>query len=108
MLSEEMRYRLMRLIEESPRMSQRDVARELGISLGRVNFCVQALIRQGWVKAIRFKNSRNKRGYTYLLTQRGMDEKAMLTLEFLRIKMREYEVLRAEIERIQQDVEHRA
>jgi EPS-associated MarR family transcriptional regulator len=108
MLSEEMRYRLMRLIEENPQMSQRDVARELGISLGRVNFCVQALVRQGWVKAIRFKNSRNKLAYTYLLTQRGMEEKAALTLEFLRIKTREYEALCAEIELIRQDVNRRA
>jgi len=108
MLSEEMRYRLMRLIEENPQMSQRDVATELGISLGRVNFCVQALIRQGWIKAIRFKNSRNKLGYTYLLTRRGIEEKAALTLEFLRIKMREHEALCAEIERIRQDVKRGA
>jgi EPS-associated MarR family transcriptional regulator len=108
MFSEELRYRLMRLIEEKPGMSQRDAARELGISLGRVNFCVQALIRQGWVKAVRFKNSRNKLAYMYLLTQRGMEEKVALTLEFLRIKTLEYETLCAEIERIEQDVKRRA
>src|ERR1700739_2892300 len=105
MLGDEMRYKLMRLLEANPGMSQRDAARELGISLGKANYCVQALIRKGWVKATRFKNSRNKMAYMYLLTPRGIEEKASLTLEFLQIKMREYQVLRAEIEQIRRDVE---
>jgi EPS-associated MarR family transcriptional regulator len=105
MLSDETRYKLMRLLEEKPGISQRDTARELGVSLGKANYCVQALIRKGWVKATRFKNSRNKMAYMYLLTPRGIEEKASLTLEFLQIKMREYQVLRAEIEQIRRDVE---
>jgi EPS-associated MarR family transcriptional regulator len=105
MLGDEVRYKLMRLLEANPGMSQRDAARELGISLGRLNYCVQALIRKGWVKATRFKNSRNKAAYMYLLTHRGIEEKASLTLAFLQIKMREYETLRAEIEQIRQEVE---
>jgi len=108
MLSDETRYKLMRLLESNPGMSQRDVARELGISLGKVNFCVQSLIRKGWVKATRFTNSRNKAAYMYLLTPRGLEKKASLTLAFLRIKMREYEILSAEIEQIRRDVERSA
>ena len=107
MLGDEVRYKLMRLLEANPGMSQRDAARELGISLGRLNYCVQALIRKGWVKATRFKNSRNKAAYMYLLTPRGIEEKASLTLAFLQIKTREYETLRAEIEQIRQEVERR-
>lgn len=103
MLTNETRYRLMRLLEAKPEMSQRDVARELGISVGKVNYCVQALVRKGLVKAARFKNNRNKAAYMYLLTPRGIDEKARLTVEFLQMKMREYENLRAEIEQIRRE-----
>ena len=104
-LAHEMRYKLMRLLEANPRVSQRDAARELGISVGKVNYCVQALIRKGWIKATRFKNNRNKAAYMYLLTPRGIEEKTSLTLEFLQIKMHEYEALCAEIEQIRKEVE---
>lgn len=96
-------YKLMRLLEANPGMSQRDLARELGMSLGKVNYCVRELIKKGWIKAANFKNSQNKIAYMYLLTPRGLDEKASLTLEFLRIKVREYEALRAEIEEMQRE-----
>src|SRR5580692_5749727 len=105
MAGEEIRYKLMRLLEANPRMSQREAARTLGVSLGKVNYCVQALIRKGWIKASRFKNSHSKAAYMYLLTPRGIEEKASLTVEFLQIKMREYEVLRAEIDQIRREVE---
>ena len=103
-LSDEMRYRMMRLLETHPQMSQRDAARELGISLGKANYCVRALVSKGLVKVDLFKNSTNRAAYMYLLTRRGMEEKARLTVEFLRVKMSEYEELRAEIELIQQDI----
>lgn len=105
MLGDETRYKLMRLLEAHPGMSQRDMARELGISLGMVNFCVRALIRKGWVKAIRFTNRRNKAAYMYLLTPRGVEEKASLAVDFLRVKTREYEMLSAEIEQVRREVE---
>jgi EPS-associated MarR family transcriptional regulator len=105
MLSDEMRYKLMRLLQANPQMSQRRVARELGISVGKVNYCVQALVRKGLVKARRFKNSRNKAAYSYLLTPRGLEEKTGLTLRFLQVKIREYEVLRAEIAQISAEVD---
>ena len=105
MLTDEMRYKLMRLLEANPRLSQRDAAHELGISLGRVNFCVRALVRAGLIKATRFKNSRNKAAYMYLLTPRGIETKAGLTLRFLQLRLREYEQLRAEIEQIRREAE---
>lgn len=97
----------MRLLEANPELSQRDVAQELGISLGKTNYCLRALVRKGWIKAINFKNSRNKAAYMYLLTPRGVDEKGRLTVKFLQIKMREFEALRAEIEQMQRETEGR-
>src|ERR1700694_6281787 len=107
MLSDEMRLKLMRLFEANPKASQRDVASEFGISLGKVNYCLQALMNKGWIKASRFKNSRNKAAYRYLLTPRGIEEKAALTVRFLQIKMREYETLRAEIEQLRREAQSR-
>jgi EPS-associated MarR family transcriptional regulator len=104
-LTDEVRYRLMRLLEANPRLSQRDAARELGISLGKLNFCVRALVRKGLLKATRFKNSRNKAAYMYLLTPRGIEEKAVLTVRFLQLRIREYEALREEIEQIRREAE---
>ena len=98
-----MYYKLLRLLEANPEMSQRDAARELGISLGKVNYCLQALIHKGWLKASRFRNSHNKKAYMYLLTPRGIEEKAKLTMRFLQIKMNEYERLREEIEQIRRE-----
>jgi EPS-associated MarR family transcriptional regulator len=102
-LSDEVRYRLLKLLDANPQLSQRDVARELGISLGKVNYCLRALMRRGSIKASRFTNSRNKAAYMYLLTPRGIEEKVRLTFKFLRIKLREYETLRDEIEQIRRD-----
>jgi len=99
-----MRYRLMRLLAANPQMSQRDVARELGISLGKVNYCLRALVRRGWVKARNFKNSRNKAAYMYLLTPQGIEAKGALALRFLHIKQQEYENLRREIEQVRLEV----
>jgi EPS-associated MarR family transcriptional regulator len=95
-----MHYKLLRFFETHPGMSQREAARELGISLGKLNYCVQALVCKGWVKAAHFKNNRNKKAYMYLLTPRGIEEKSRLTVRFLQIKMREYETLRLEIEQM--------
>jgi EPS-associated MarR family transcriptional regulator len=96
-------YRVLRLLDENPEMSQRDVARSLGVSLGKVNYCLRALVKKGWVKATNFKNSRNKAAYMYVLTPRGIEKKARLTVEFLTIKMREYERLRAEIRQMRRE-----
>ena len=96
-------YKLMRLLEANPEMSQRDIARELGVSLGKVNYCLRALISKGWIKATNFTNSQNKAAYMYLLTPRGIEQKATLTMRFLQIKMREYETLRDEIKQMRRE-----
>jgi EPS-associated MarR family transcriptional regulator len=96
--------KLMRLLEANPSMSQRDVASAFGISVGKVNYCLKALAHKGWIKANRFRSSRNKAAYRYLLTPRGIEQKAVLTARFLRIKMREYETLRAEIAQLRREV----
>jgi EPS-associated MarR family transcriptional regulator len=107
-LSDEVRYNLLRLLEANPAMSQRDVARQLGISLGKVNFCVQALVEKGILKATNFKNSKRKAAYMYLLTPRGIEEKAQVTARFLQKKIQEYEELRADIARIREEVSRNA
>lgn len=104
MISDEYRYKLLKLLAARPNVSQRELARELGISLGKVNYCLTALINKGWVKAQNFKNSDSKRAYAYLLTPGGIEEKAQVTFSFLRRKMDEYEALRAEIEDLRHEV----
>lgn len=105
MLTDEMRYKLMRLLEAKPELSQRDVARRLGVSVGKVNYCLQALARKGWIKAANFKNSQNKAAYMYLLTPRGIEQKAALTVRFLKVKLIEYQALRVEIEQMRREAE---
>ena len=102
-MNDETYYELFHLLDVDPEMSQRDLARELGISLGKTNYCLRALIRKGWIKAANFKNSQNRTAYMYLLTPRGVEEKAKLTLRFLQLKVHEYETLRVEIEQLQQE-----
>lgn len=95
---EEVRYRLMRLIEERPQITQREVAQELGVSLGKINYCLQALVDKGHIKLANFRRNPNKRHYAYLLTAAGIEAKAELTLKFLRRKMNEYDRLKREID----------
>lgn len=108
MLTEEIRYRLLKLLEPNPRLSQRQLARELGISLGKVNYCLNALVAKGWIKVANFKNSRNKSAYMYLLTPRGFEEKARVTARFLQTKMQEYQALKNEIEQVREEAERQA
>lgn len=97
-LDDEARYRLLRLLADNPELSQRELARELGTSLGKANYCLKALLDRGYVKAVNFKNSRNKRGYLYQLTPTGIAAKAAATRRFLILKEAEYERLHVEIE----------
>ena len=84
----------MRILEDTPDLTQRKLAEMLGISVGGINFCLNALIEKGFVKVANFQKSKNKFGYVYLLTPRGIAKKASLTRGFLRRKMNEYEELR--------------
>ena len=92
------RLQVMRILEDTPDLTQRELAEMLGISVGGINFCLKALIEKGFVKVSNFQKSKNKFGYVYLLTPRGIAEKASLTRIFLQRKMNEYEELRGEIE----------
>jgi EPS-associated MarR family transcriptional regulator len=103
----ETQYKVMRLLEANPEMSQRDVARALGVSVGKVNYCLRALVVKGCIKATNFRNSHNKAAYMYLLTPRGVNEKARLTVEFLQRKVREYEALRDEIREMRRETSAR-
>jgi len=103
-LSDENRYQLLKLLEENPEMSQRQIAAALGVSLGKVNFCLRALIEIGSVKVANFSCSPNKKAYVYLLTPKGIEEKAKVTLRFLAKKKNEYEELKQEINELKNEV----
>jgi len=105
MLTDEYRYKVLKLLESNPQVSQRDMAKSLGISLGKVNYCLKALIDKGMIKASNFKNSQNKRAYAYFLTPKGMEDKARVTAAFLRVKLREHKQLQQDIERLRQEVQ---
>lgn len=100
----EIDYRVLRVLERDPEISQRALAQELGISLGSVNYCLQALVRVGWVKARNFRNSRNKQAYIYKLTPEGLRAKAVAAQAFLRRKRAEYARLAEDIQALEQDV----
>lgn len=101
---EELRLRVMHVLEDNPEASQRDIAKELGVSLGSVNFCVKALVDIGFLKLNNFVKSNKKMGYAYILTPEGMGEKAAIIARFLKRKMNEYEMLREEIEQLKREV----
>ena len=96
--TEDLRFRVLKLLQARPDISQRDLARQLGISHGKMNYCLKALMDKGLVKLENFQNSQHKFNYAYLLTPAGISEKAALTGRFLTRKMAEYEALQAEIE----------
>lgn len=102
---EEIHYKVIKLIEHDPEISQRQLSKELGVSLGKVNYCLKALIDKGWIKAKNFKNSQNKLAYRYLLTPVGIQQKSVITRNFLQRKLKEFEELQREIERLRQDVQ---
>jgi EPS-associated MarR family transcriptional regulator len=101
---EENHLKVLRLLEADPGLSQRDLSQALGISLGKTNYCMRALLDKGLVKMQNFRNSNNKLGYAYLLTPAGIAAKTDLTRSFLKIKIQEYEILRREIEELKREV----
>ena len=103
-MNEEIAYKVIKIIEEIPDISQRQLAETLGISLGKTNYCLKALIEKGIIKANNFKNSSNKLAYTYLLTPKGINEKAKITASFLKRKLIEYDLLKQEIEGLKQEM----
>ncbi len=107
-LQEDARFRILRLLQQHPEMSQRDLADAVGIGLGSVNFCLNALIDKGLVKLGNFSAAEDKRRYAYVLTRRGIAEKARLTKRFLARKVAEYDALKIEIEALKDEVEGEA
>jgi EPS-associated MarR family transcriptional regulator len=103
---QETHLKVLQYIEANPEATQRELALELGISLGKANYCLKALIDKGLIKARNFRNSNNKRAYLYKLTPSGIDAKARISVAFLRRKMTEYELLKAEIKQLQNEVEN--
>ena len=107
MLDETTHYGLLKTLEENPGLSQRDLAKKLGVSLGKINFCLNALVEKGNLKINNFRNSDNKLAYAYLLTPSGVEQKARMTVQFLKYKVQEYERLRAEIAELQREAEQK-
>ena len=101
---EELKLRVMRVLEENPEATQREIANELGVSLGGVNYCIKALVDMGLVKLNNFAKSNRKMGYAYILTPDGISEKAKITARFLKRKMAEYELLQQEIRLLESEV----
>ncbi len=99
-LQDDVRFRILRLLEQNPEMSQRDLAQAVGISTGSVHYVLKALVDKGLVKLGNFTASEDKRRYSYVLTPKGISEKAALTRRFLIRKMAEFEMLKAEIEEV--------
>ena len=100
---QEAHFRVLRLLEGNPQMNQRDLAAAAGVSLGKTNYCINALLDKGLIKVQNFKSSKRKLAYAYLLTPAGIAEKAALTQRFLRRKMEEYDALKVEIEQLKQE-----
>ena len=96
---------LLRKLESNPQYTQRELSQEMGISLGKVNYCMQKLTEKGWVKLTNFSRSSNKLGYMYLLTPKGIEQKARLTTLFLKTKLEEFEILKDEISQLKLDAE---
>ena len=100
----ETRYRLLKFLQQHPDWSQRQIARGMGISLGKVNYCLRALTERGFVKVGRFTKSQNKSDYRYLLTPKGAAEKIQTTARFLTHKQEEFEVIKQEIALLQREL----
>ena len=97
-------YLILKIIKDNPRMTQRQMAKELGLSLGKTNYVINALIDRGWLKLNNFKRSDTKLGYIYLLTPRGISGKTILARNFLMRKSEEYNKLKVEIEKLKNEL----
>jgi len=100
-LQEDTYFRVMRILQENPDLTQREIAEKLGISVGGLNYCMKALMEKGLVKMTNFSKSKNKFGYIYVLTPAGIAEKASITHRFLQRKLEEYRALKSEIEALE-------
>ena len=103
-LQEDTYFRVLRMLQDNPDVTQREIAEQLGVSTSGLNYCLNALIDKGWVKVQIFSQSKNKFGYIYLLTPQGIVEKAMLTTRFLKRKMAEYDAMKLAIDTLTSEI----
>ena len=106
MSKQELEYKVLKLLENKPNLTQRQLAEELGVSLGKTHYLVKSFIDVGWIKLHNFQKSENKWGYAYLLTPKGIVEKSIITSRFLKRKQTEYNQLRKEIEQLKKEVKY--
>lgn len=106
-LTDPQRLQLLKLLQDQPQLSQRDLAQAMGVSLGKANYCLKALMDKGLVKFGNFRKNPDKSQYAYLLTPAGLEEKTRITMSFLRRKVAEYEALEKEIEALRGDLKNR-
>ena len=104
-LQEDTHFRVLRLLQENPEMSQRELAAAVGVSVGGMHYVLNALIEKGWVKLGNFSAAEDKRRYAYILTRKGLAEKTVITRRFLARKMKEYDALKAEIDSLTQEID---
>jgi len=102
-LKDEVAYKLLKLIESEAHLSQRDIAKRMGVSLGKTNYCLKALVDKGFIKLQNFYNNNRKSAYIYFLTPKGIEEKAEVTYRFLQRKIKEYENIKVEIESLRNE-----
>jgi EPS-associated MarR family transcriptional regulator len=102
---QEIRYRLLKILSREANLNQREMAKKMGISLGKVNYCLSELAKKGLIKVTRFKSAKNKIPYTYILTPHGLEEKARLTVSFLKRKILEYEEIKRQIRELSREVD---
>ena len=102
---QEIHYRLLNLLVDEPQLRQLDIAKKMGISVGKVNFCISELAKKGLIKVKRFKSAKNKLPYSYMLTPRGLEEKGRITVKFLKRKLSEYEEIKHQITVLTEEVE---
>ncbi len=104
MNQKDIRLDLLRRLESNPEYTQRELSKEMEVSLGKVNYCIKKLTEKGLIKITNFKQNPNKMGYAYLLTPTGIEEKTRLTFSFLKRKIIEYEILKDEINKLKEDI----
>lgn len=100
----EIKLSLMRLLQENPQLTQREMNQKMGVSLGKINYCISALVQKGMIKIERFKKKKTKSAYIYHLTPSGIEELASLTLFFLKIKLKEYDRIKMEIKSLSKQI----
>ena len=108
MTKENIHLDLLRKLEVNPEYTQRELSQEMGVSLGKINYCMKKLIEKGWIKLSNFGHNPNKVGYIYLLTPKGIEQKSRLTTSFLKTKIEEFEMLRDEISKLKLDAKEMA